>query len=194
MITFGIPKHHWNYYLAIEKDFESLSRYIEFSKPNQNTYSIELAHILLSTCSEVDVVMKQLCALIDPSHPADNIDKYRSIIRANLESIIIEEISINRFGLKSNPWENWREDLNPDWWRSYNNVKHERNNHFNQANLKNTMNAVGALLLTVVYYYKQAFSNEARTPVDFRDTTQQLQPEPSFLRMNEDYYYSHLIG
>ncbi len=39
MITFGTPKHHWNYFLAIEKDLENLSRYIEFSDANLGTYS-----------------------------------------------------------------------------------------------------------------------------------------------------------
>ena len=60
MITFGTPKHHWNYFLAIEKDLEHLSRYIEFSDANLGTYSIELTHLLLSASSEVDVVMMNI--------------------------------------------------------------------------------------------------------------------------------------
>ena len=157
MITFGTPKHHWNYFLAIEKDVENLSRYIEFSESNLSTYSIELTHILLSSSSEVDVIMKQLCALIAPRKKTTNIDNYRTVIKSHLESMINEEISINRYGLKFTPWVNWNETINPDWWRSYNNVKHQRNNHFNEANLQHTLNAVGALLITVVYYYKIRF-------------------------------------
>jgi Tfp pilus assembly protein FimT len=91
------------------------------------------------------------------------------------------------------PWENWVETQNPDWWRSYNNVKHARNNHFTEANLKNAINAVGALLLTVVYYYKFAFSNETGNEISFADTTRQLQPAASFLMINADYYYHRLI-
>lgn len=63
MITFKTTMLHWNYFLAIEKDLENLSRYIEFDESNLKTYSIELTHILFSASSEVDVVMKQLCCL-----------------------------------------------------------------------------------------------------------------------------------
>ena len=193
MITFGTPKHHWNYFLAIEKDLENLSRYIEFANANLGTYSIELTHILLSASSEVDVIMKQLCLLIDPTQTTNNINDYKNVVQAQLGTFINEEICIARFGLSYRPWDNWNGTQNPDWWRSYNNVKHQRNNHFNEANLQNTINAVGSLLLTVVYYYKYAFTAEAGHEIDFRETTRQLQPESSFMRINADYYYHHLI-
>jgi hypothetical protein len=110
----------------------------------------------------------------------NNINDYRDLIQKHLASFINEEISIDRFGLTFKPWENWTRTQNPNWWKGYNNVKHQRNNHFKEANLQNTINAVGALLLTVVYYYKFAFSKEAGQEVDFRDTTYQLEPEATF--------------
>ena len=103
MITFVTPKHHWNYFLAIEKDIENLSRYIEFSDANLGTYSIELTHILLSASSEVDVIMKQLCTLVDPNQTTKNINDYKSVIQTHLNSFINEEISIDRFGLTFKP-------------------------------------------------------------------------------------------
>lgn len=81
MLTFGLQLHHWNYFLALEKDLKNISRYIEFSKDNEETYSIELSHILLSASSEVDVVMKLLCEQIDSSAPRENINNYRDIIQ-----------------------------------------------------------------------------------------------------------------
>ena len=193
MITFETPKHHWNYFLAIEQDLEKLSRYIEFSGVNLNTYSIELTHILLSASSEVDVIIKQLCELIAPASPRENINQYKVIIQQNLNSFINEEISINRFGLKYKPWINWNGAQNPDWWRSYNNVKHQRNNFFSEANLQNTINAVGALLITVIYYYKFAFSYEAGNNIEFKNVTSKLNPVAKFVTINSDYYHSYLI-
>jgi len=194
MITFGTPKHHWNYFLAIEQDLQNVSRYIEFSNANLTTYSIELTHILLSASSEVDVLMKQLCALIEPNAPTNNINDYRAIIKAHLNSFIDEEVVINRYGLSYKPWENWHGHQNPDWWRSYNNVKHQRNQYYPEANLQNTINAVGALLVAIVYYYKRSFSIEAGYEIDFKDTLNELQPNASFMTINADYYYSFLIG
>jgi hypothetical protein len=193
MITFKTPKHHWNYYLAIEKDLEHLSRYIEFAPANLGVYSIELVHILLSASSEVDVVMKQLCNLISPGMQHNTINDYRPTIQTKVNSLISEPVNIDRFGLTFRPWENWIGEANPDWWRSYNKVKHERNSHFQEANLQNTVNAVGALLLTTIYFYKYAFSAEAKTQVNFRETTRQLDPQNSFLQINSDYYYHNLI-
>src|SRR5947208_1619957 len=120
MITFKTPKHHWNYFLALEFDLEKISRYIEFA------YSIELTRILLSASSEIDVIMKQLCTLIDSFKNYNNINDYRILIQNNLPEIINEEISINRFELLFKPWESWSGEKNPDWWKSYNNVKHQR--------------------------------------------------------------------
>lgn len=193
MITFGTPKNHWNYFLAIENDLENLSRYIEFCDENLGTYSIKLTHILLSASSEVDIIMKQLCAIIDSSTITDNINEYKSVIKSHLVPFINEEISIERYSLTFKPWKNWNGNQNPYWWRSYNNVKHQRNRHYNEANLKNVINAVGALLIAVIYYYKFAFSVEAGYDVGFKDTTRQLQPESTFIRIKADYYYFHLI-
>ncbi|MEO9851888.1 MAG: hypothetical protein ABJE80_22810 [Reichenbachiella sp.] len=194
MINFETPKHHWNYFLAIEKDLENIARYIEFSNENLTTYSIELTHILLSASSEVDVIMKQLCYLLDSTQSANNINDYKSVIQKHLPSLISEEVVIDRYGLTLKPWDNWSGENNPIWWRSYNNVKHQRNEHFNEANLKNTINAVSALLLTVVYYYRLTFSKEGGNELTFRETTRMLQPEANFLRINADYYYHNLIG
>lgn len=191
MITFKTSKLHWNYFLAIEKDLENLSRYIEFDESNLKTYSIELTHILFSSSSEVDVVMKQLCNLIDTDTKAENINDYRNIISIHSKEFNNEEVVINRYGLTFRPWLNWKNDKNPDWWRCYNYVKHERNKHYSEANLKNAINAVGALLLTVVYYYKYAFSQDYGEEIKFRDTIQRLIPESSFMKINNiDYYYS----
>ncbi len=194
MIHFATPKHHWNYFLAIEKDLEKISRYIEFCSDNLQTYSIELAHILLSASAEVDVIMKQLCDLLVSGSNFQSIKDYKSAITVHLPDFINEEIQIPRYGMTHRPWENWNGNSTPDWWRSYNRVKHQRNDHYNEANLQNTVNAVGALLITAIYYYKLAFSQEAGHDIDFRDTTRQLDSaSEGFLILKPNYYYQRLI-
>lgn len=193
MITFTTPKHHWNYFLAIEKDLENISKYIEFCDDNLKTYSIALTHILLSASSEVDVVMKQLCALVDESNKTKNIDQYRMVIKDKLPIFIYEEVKISRFGTVLKPWDNWLGDVNPDWWKSHTDVKHQRNDYFKEANLKNTLNAVGGLLISIIYYYKFAFSKETGQEVTFKDTTRQLEPKSILMGMNSTYYYDTII-
>ena len=113
MLHFTTPKHHWNYFLAIAHDLEFISRYIEFCENNQDVYSIELAHIMLSASSEIDVVMKLLCGLADNTKPVNNINDYKAIIKSELPELINEEISINRFGLTYKPW------INRVGWKRY---------------------------------------------------------------------------
>jgi hypothetical protein len=62
----GLPKLHWNYFLALERDLEVVSRYVEFTDDNNETYSIELAHLLFAAASEADVIAKLLCKQLDP--------------------------------------------------------------------------------------------------------------------------------
>jgi hypothetical protein len=185
---------HWNYFLALENDLEKVSRYIEFTQNNFQVYSIELAHLLLASASEVDVIAKGICELLDPNLPAGNINDYRNAITQNLSSFVQETIFVPRHSLTLNPWSNWRNDenQNPLWWRSYNNVKHQRNEHFEDANLKNVLNAVAGLFVSVFYFYKLKFAAEQQIQDD-RDVTQILKPESHFLRLGDEYYHGNLM-
>jgi hypothetical protein len=76
-------KLHWNYFLALENDLETLSRYIEFDRANFGVFSIELAHLLFAAASEVDVLAKRTCELVNPAAPRSNIDNYRAVVLAS---------------------------------------------------------------------------------------------------------------
>jgi hypothetical protein len=83
-IEFTKGKVHWNYFLALERDLEDVSRYVEFADPNMAVYSIELAHLLFAAASEVDVVTQLLCEILSPGARHENIDDYRTILAAKL--------------------------------------------------------------------------------------------------------------
>jgi hypothetical protein len=204
---------HWNYFLALEKDLEAVSRYIEFCPDNLKTYSIELAHLLLSAASEVDTLVKCICGILDPNAKPENINHYRSIIKAAEESetygfdisgrkdpIVAEEhkhrlsalkVYVPRYGLEFVPWDSWAKDKNPDWWHSYNKVKHERNRYFNEATLGNALQALAALL-AVNYLYCRVEITKAmpRYRYQYREksVTCHMRPESAFLRFGREFY------
>ena len=157
---------HWNYFLSIENDLEEASRYVEFSLNNYSIYSLEFARILLSTSSEIDVISKLICEKINPDKVEEiqnggegrrgrfmNMDDYRSIIPLE-EKINISEslILIPRFKLEMKPWKVWLSNINPQWWKSYNNVKHKRNEYFQEATLENCLNSVAGLMSLLQLY------------------------------------------
>ena len=155
---------HWNYFLALEADIEHLSRYVEFSRHNFGTFSIQIAHILLASSSEVDVVAKQLCRRIDSNSNALNIGHYRETIKPEIPELENITISLPRYGLELTPWEKWQEDKTPLWWKSYNKVKHQRDEHYREANLKNVLNAMSGLFSLILYFYRDIIEGRSIEP------------------------------
>jgi len=193
MIKVSEPFIYWNYFIALESDLENLSRYIEFVDHNFNAYSIELARLLLSSSSEIDVVIKELCKLISPDEKRENIIDFKNIIKSNLPEFINESVHIHRFGISVKPWNNWNSEENPEWWKSYNHVKHERSLYFEEANLRNTIRSVGALLITNYYYYKKLFEQESGSLIKPKKVTEKLQQKSKFVQLDNCYYYDNVV-
>lgn len=99
---------HWNYLLAIERDVDRLSRFVEFAERNFSCFSIEIARIILAAGAEIDVVCKLLCKKINATSSADNILGYRDEIKAAFPDIPNITVALPRFGLELTPWDEWR--------------------------------------------------------------------------------------
>jgi hypothetical protein len=185
---------HWNYFLALETDLADVARYIEFAKPNFATYSIELVHLLLAACSEVDAVLKELSLQLNPKRRPSKINQYRPIISKELPGFLDETVYVRRFKLSFQPWKDWAPNKNPAWWSSYNKVKHDRSKHFSDANLENALNAMAALLVAVHYFYKLTWHGREFPPLDAQQVSLVLRPNSQLLSFPSTYYYdqSHL--
>jgi hypothetical protein len=185
---------HWNYFLALSDDLETVSRYIEFAKTNFGTYSIELAHLLLASASEVDVVLKGICKIIDPNSNPENINQYREIIIPVLPDICRLKALIPRFGISLTPWANWEQPKkNPDWWHSYNNVKHQRAEYYSEANLENVLNSLGGLMITNFVFYKYMYGNEYGIIDENKQITRRLVPESNLYKLEPQYYFRNAL-
>lgn len=166
---------HWNYFLTFDSDAEKLSRYIEFTEENENTYSIELVRLLLSAASEVDVVAKLPCNKVGYKDAKD-MDDYRTILSKAYPKIKNMKIQIPRYGLELTPWQEWnQENRTPIWWKDYNNVKHQRDMNFQKANLNNTLNSIAGLFCLVLYYYKDEAENG------------DLRPHPNLYSVSDEF-------
>lgn len=144
---------HWGYFLALEDDLYTLARYVEFSQGNYETYSIEIARLLLSACAEVDSVLKQLVRKVMPDSPARNISEYFDSVAAHSDKFVPFRVEIPRHGLELRPWVDWTRHQPPAWWSAHNQVKHQRHSRFDQATLKHCLNAMAALLVAVLHLH-----------------------------------------
>ncbi len=158
------PYLQWNYFLALEADLLSISRFVEISRNNFTTFSIELSQLLLSTGSEIDVVAKQLCYLIEHTEPAANINQYQNIICQKYPEFVDQQALMPRFGLVLVPWKNWTKSTPPDWWTDHNKVKHHRSESFEKANLSNVLSALSALFIVLLYFYRQQSTKSVLVP------------------------------
>lgn len=182
-------KFYWNYYLALEHDLEAVSRYIEFCESNFSVYSMELARLLFSAASEVDVIAKLLCEFLAPDLKPKNIEKYKNILNQGMPDFKHTEVFLPRYGLSFRPWEEWGGTGHPSWWHAYNNVKHQRDANFNEATLKNALNALGGLLIIEFHYYSNALSKIQGEVLPRTQTMAKLFPQSSLLRLPNGYYH-----
>ena len=164
---------HWNHFLTLEEDLLTISRYVEFanvydengnSYNNNSTFSAEIAKLLLNIGSEVDVVLKEICKKYNVNTSKANIKTYMNTVKTHIPYFTNVIVNIPRLGIKNlTPWEQWDNSKSPLWWQAYNNVKHNRNLYFHEANIKNCLNAAAALYICVLILYKDK-ANSGKLP------------------------------
>lgn len=167
---------HWNYFLSIESDLQSLSRFVEPCVDNYETYSQELARLLLSSASEADVLLKGICEKVDPGCGANAIGAYEAVLRIHIPQLFDFKLQVPRWGLELSPWVSWTANRPPLWWTACNKVKHHRDTEYSRANLKNTLNSVAALFILNLYNYRDHAENAT------------LLPMQSLFRVDEEHF------
>ncbi len=59
--------------------------------------------------------------------------------------------------------------------------------------MQNTINAVGALLLVTVYYYKELLCKNLEGEKGFKEVFRQLEPESRLIKIAANYYFHYLV-
>jgi hypothetical protein len=167
---------YWEYFIVLENEFNDTEKYLTIDEDNYKSFSVEYAKLMQTICSEIDVLSKEYCRFLNEDYKADTIAKYAYIITENRNDILNQEVLlIKKKHLIFKPWENWQYTINtdkngiervngtpPKWWTMYNKIKHERttfskslNKHFFKfANQENVLNALSALFILEMYFYK----------------------------------------
>lgn len=160
---------YWHYFLSLEKDFLRTIDYVEICDVNSKSISIRYLQLLLAIGSEVDVTLKRLCRLKSPKvvGRSSNIDNYRENILKKYPGFLSMVVEIPRYNRKIEPWESWKNLNNPCWWHAYNNLKHERNKYFFEANQKNAIESLCGLFCVLLYLY--VFTNSEYMLIPWSD-------------------------
>lgn len=169
-------KNYWNYYLRLEEEFLTALKYVEFDRDNYQTFSIEFLTVLLSVCSEIDVVGKVIANDFNknfiPEKKDNTIYKWWYEIQ---NFLLLSEKVVNFRDIETiKPWYNFQIEQAtnkkgnkylrlekssnskiPKWWNNYNSIKHNRTSldvtkektNFKNANLKNLSQAFAGLYI-----------------------------------------------
>jgi hypothetical protein len=145
---------HWFYYVALEEDFAATDRYVEICGENFKTFSTEYTRLFLSTCSEIDVVLKLFCETIVPKAKLKEMKDYRKVILKAHPDVPKLHVGMRRQFISSQPWKEWAHANPPTWWNDYNAVKHKRDKNYQKANMENVLDALAALYVIVCAVHK----------------------------------------
>lgn len=181
-------KNYWSYYLRLEARFLETLNYVEFDESNFKTYSFEYLHLLLSVCSEIDVVGKMMALEKNPELKENsNICEWWKEIQDNFP---VDGKRLNKQEAtfldkaKLNPWKGFEVDekpcsgkKTPDWWRAHNDVKHKRTKmidtagkaNYTEANLTNVANAFAGLYVLEHSFMKSIGSEDELKLVKISD-------------------------
>ena len=148
---------YWRYYLMLEKKFIVSINYVELDKKNYSTFSIEYAHLLQAICGELDTFFKQYCDFDFDDSNKKGIKDYAKKILNDYPEITKKVIVVSNRDIEFIPFENWNQENAGEslkWWQEYNNVKHKRIQHMEEASLENVLYSLGALFLLEMKYLK----------------------------------------
>lgn len=128
---------------------------MEFSEDNFGVFSKEYSKQLLSICSEIDIVFKQLCELVDNRQDRKNIIDYAKVL-INYDGLTNAKVKFLLTQAECTPFDDWTETHSPTWWKDYNLVKHNRieDENYKKGNLQNVYTALAALYVLNRYLCK----------------------------------------
>ena len=170
----------WKHYLLLEDDLRKVERYVAFETDNFDCYSVEFIKQYQAICSEIDVVCKIYCKVINQNSTSRDILDYAYEILVN--RVDFKNAVVTCEDIQLEPWKDWStnpqnhrgksDPLNatPDWWSKYNKVKHERTSqdsngktYYKYANLKYVLNALAGLFVLCMNCYKELCEREGET-------------------------------
>ncbi len=148
-------KHHWNYFLNLERDLDKITNYIEATVDNYKTYSFEINKVIQLASSEFEAVSKYLCSLINNNNFEDaDINKLRNVICEKYPLIYTTKIKIPRMNEEILPLEEWGDKKNTPWWSDHNSTKHNRYKYYRLSTFQNAIYSLASLLVINMYLNK----------------------------------------
>lgn len=171
------PEHYVRALQLIQSDLRLIFEYLEPSSLCQSAYSYRTHALLMRTCIEIEANFKAILdenVFTPPAPGRVTISHYRKVDASHhLSSYKVMLPIWEHAPLVLEPFAGWAPfrgqtlptgmSPSPHWYQAYNASKHDRQSEFRQANLKNLLDAVAALLILVSSQFRgEEFGAESR--------------------------------
>jgi len=140
-------------YILLEEKLAKILESVPFSKENETTWSPELVTMFVEVGSLVDSLSR---TIIGGNHKLTIVDFEKKIFRKY--DMLGSNIVMYTYPIRSiKPFQDYRKKPT-GWWFLYNKLKHNRLNHYKEANLANVVRAMGGLFLLLIRNPDEEFS------------------------------------
>ncbi len=139
---------------SAEAALESAVKFVPYCSEHLSVWSPQFAQIILDCASQVDSIWKAAERTQNPSSSndkrtlKDHWARYRSSVAP--QKIVFfggpTPAVVEPFSVWSDP-----SFQSPRWWQAYNKLKHDRFSNQSEATLAHAVDAVGGLLLAIIY-------------------------------------------
>ncbi len=142
------PEHYIRAYLLIQKDLQELFDYIEPADKNLKTYSYRIHQLLLRTCIEIEANFKAILRENIYSKSGDlKMGDYQRIDTTHrLSSYEVKLPVWNGTHKIRIPFLSWKNNESLNWYRAYNETKHDRHTKFENATFECLIDAICGLM------------------------------------------------
>jgi hypothetical protein len=156
--------------MVLEEDLANVERYVAFDQRNMACFSTEFVKQYLAICSEVDVVMKTICQELN-GVDARSLKEYAPILLTLWPELRQQKVLLRDSHMELIPFASWDANVKDSlhWWTTHNGVKHRRLEHYCDANLENTLNALAGLYVLELYFVRAIGQRDRTEEQDVAD-------------------------
>lgn len=143
---------HWEKFKILETELSNVSRYINICEDNYKTHSSELSALILRACTDVEIIRKRMTEKKDNGSAATRLFELYPDIRD-------AEVFLPLWSLTVAPWKSLP-DSKPDWWKAYEDIKHDNRSSIQAGNLEYFLKSLSGLYILLLYYDRLLYSTK----------------------------------
>lgn len=164
---------YWSVYENLESEVLSLADSVMFDDAQLKVYSLKIGNLIVRCAVEIESISKELYLQEGGKIPVfEKIDKKRDLyFDTDCLDLLVKKWNIDKKKLHVSslkmdfspqnlvliPLEKSNQRGKCQWKKAYHAIKHNRATSLKQANVKNLLNALGALYILNLYYRNESF-------------------------------------